>query len=86
MEDIKLMMQSELPQPILWNFVESDIDIHQGSTLMTWRWRFITLRWCHGNHANTITDVIAAKQTDINEGYVVVIFLIKYRYSDIEKS
>ena len=42
-------------------------DVHGGSTLITrvkkWRWRDITCRWRHRNQVNTITSVIAAKQT-----------------------
>ena len=57
-------------------------DVHQESTLITrlitWRWRSITWHWRHRNHVNTITSVIAAKQTVI----IKVFFSIKYRYSD----
>ena len=52
--------QSELPRPIPWNQTS---DVHRGSNLITWHWR-------HRNHANTITSVIAEKQTVINEVYV----------------
>ena len=55
-------------------------DVHRGSTLITWNWRYITWRWRQRNHINTITSVAAAKQTVISEVYV---FSIKYRYSDI---
>ena len=37
------------------------------------------LSWRHRNHVNTITSVIEAKQTAINE---VVFFSIKFCYSD----
>ena len=41
-------------------------DVHRWSTLITWviKWcrRYITWPWRHGNYANTITSVIAAKQ------------------------
>ena len=33
-------------------------DVHRGSTLITWRWRYITWRCRHRNHANTITSAI----------------------------
>ena len=36
----------------------------------TWRWRYMALRWRHSNLANSISSVIAAKQTVINEVYV----------------
>ena len=64
------LTQSELLgqyRGILWNQT-SDVP---GSTLITWR---------HRNHTHTITSVIAAKQTVINEMYA---FSIKYRYSEI---
>ena len=37
--------------------------IHRGSTLITRRWRHITWRWRRRKYANTITSLIAAKQT-----------------------
>ena len=52
---------------IPWNHTS---DVHRGSTLTTWRCRYITWRWRHINHANTITSVFVAKQTVINEVYV----------------
>ena len=72
----RFIFSSKLPRPVPWNKIS---DVHRGSTLITWRWRYITWRWRHSNHANTITRVIAAKQTVINEVYV---FSMKYRYSD----
>ena len=49
---------------IPWN---QTTEIHRGSALITrvitWHWRYITWRWRHRNHVNTITSVIAAKQT-----------------------
>ena len=49
---------------IPWN---QSTDVHRGSTLITrvitWRWRNITWHWRHRNYVNTITSVIAAKQT-----------------------
>ena len=59
--------QSELPLPIPWNRTS---DVHRGSTLIMWRWRYITWRWHHRNHANTIISIIEAKQTVINEFYI----------------
>ena len=58
---------------ILWNQIT---DVHQGTIpitrVITWLWRYITWGWRYRNHANTITSVIAAKQTVINEIYVCV--------------
>ena len=55
-------IQSELPGPILcihtWG-------VFRGSTLITWRWRYITWRGRQSNHANTKTSVVAAKQSVI---------------------
>ena len=57
--------------------------IHRGSTLktrvITCRWRYIMWRWRHRNHFNTITSVIAAKQT-AEMKFMCVFFSIKYRY------
>ena len=63
------------------NLVKSNksIDILDSvKCLVTFGFKYITWRWLHRNHANTITSVIAAKQTVINE---VDVFSIKYRYS-----
>ena len=62
--------QSELPRPIPRNSVESDHGYTSKIYFDTRRWRYITWRWRHINHVNTITSVIAAKQTVINEVYV----------------
>ena len=73
--------QSKLSRPISWNTMESDLaHVHQGSSLKTRRWRYITCRWCHRNLANTKTSVIAAKQTTRNEVWVLS---LKYRCRDI---
>ena len=45
-----------------------------------WRCRYIIRLLHHGSHVNTITSVIAAKETVKNEVYV---FSMKYPYSDI---
>ena len=49
---------------ITWN---QTTVVHRGSTLIMrvimWCWGYITWRWRHRNHVNTITSVIAAKQT-----------------------
>ena len=58
------------------------LDVHRGYSLITWLGRYITWRWRHINHGNTIRSVIAAKRTVITEVYVCV-FSIKHRYSDI---
>ena len=70
---------------IPWNQTS---DVHRaGSTLITWRWCYITWCWHHINYAYTIASVIAAKKTVINEVNVLLLFFfsIKYRfrYSDI---
>ena len=68
---------SELPWSIPRNSVESGLGctsrIYFDNVTLT----FLTWRWRHRNHANTITSVIAAKQTVINEVYVVVFFFNK---------
>ena len=69
--------QSELSRPIPWN---QTADVHRRSTFIMWHLGYITWCWHHRNHANTITSVIAAKQTVINK---VNVFSIKYHYSDI---
>ena len=72
---ITLVLQSELPRQIPWNAVESDL----GCTLRIFFDNVtLTLLIKTRNHANTITSVIAAKQTVINE---VRVCSIKYRYS-----
>ena len=76
------MVQSELPWPIPQSLT---MDVHRGSTLITrviaWCWRYITWRWGHRNHADTITSLIAAKQTVINEVYVFLKLYINFIYS-----
>ena len=45
---------------IPWNQTS---DVHRVSTLITWRWCYITWCWRHRNHAITIKSSIAATQT-----------------------
>ena len=67
-------LQSELPQSIPRIPWSQTTDVHRGSTLIMrvimWRCRYITSCWRHNNHVNTITRVIAAKQTVLSEVYV----------------
>ena len=70
--------QLELTQLIPWNPTS---DVHRWSTLITWR-------WSHRNNANTITNVIAVKQTLTtvqNKHCYKMKFKVsvKYRYSGI---
>ena len=68
-----------MPRPIPRNFLESDLGytsrIYFDNVTLTLHNLTLTR-----NHANTISSVIAAKQTVINEVYV---YSIIYRYSDI---
>ena len=57
--------------------MESDLGCTSRLSLIMWRWCYIMWRCCHRNHDNTITSVIAEKQTVINEVYVLVIFYWK---------
>ena len=68
-EETQSNNQSKLPRPIPWNQTS---DVHRGFTLITWCWRYITWHWRQRSHTNTITSVIAAKQTAINEVYVLM--------------
>ena len=70
--------QSELPRSIPWNFRR----IILGCTSRIY-FDNVTLRLHNRNHANTITSVIAAKQTGRNKVNVVVVFFNKYRFSNI---
>ena len=65
--------QSELSRTIPWNQTS---DVHRRSTLITWRWRYITWRLCHRNHANTIPSAIEAKLTVINEMKFMFFFFV----------
>ena len=67
METQTIIYQSELPRPIPWNSMESDygctsrIYFHNAGDNVTLTLYNLTLT--SQNHVNTITSVIAAKQT-----------------------
>ena len=68
--------QSELPRPVPWSFLESDLGctlrIYFGNVMLTLHYMMLM--------SHKPTSVIAAKQMVINEVYDLS---IKYCYSDI---